>query len=182
MIPRTGEYAIVGRVLGPFPGFIVLGVNLLVLLLNMAVIALGVGPYLEPVFGPMSASWAALASVVFTTLCGILNIRTNALITGAFLALEVLALVVLTVLGLSHAARPLGPMLTHPVVLSGSQLVPTALGALGLAGSASHAYGCDLTEDYIKIAHERVDALRNGELRVRPMNKPIYEPPIRYDE
>ena len=136
--PLTGgEYAIVGRVLGPFPGFIVLGVNLLVLLLNMAVIALGVGPYLEPVFGPMSASWAALASVVFTTLCGILNIRTNALITGGFLALEVLALVVLTVLGLSHAARPLGPMLAHPVVLSGAQLVPTALGALGLAGSAS---------------------------------------------
>lgn len=136
--PLTGgEYAIVGRVLGPFPGFIVLGVNLLVLLLNMAVIALGVGPYLEPVFGPMSASWAALASVVFTTLCGILNIRTNALITGGFLALEVLALVVLTVLGLSHVARPLGHMLTHPVVLSGSQLVPTALGALGLAGSAS---------------------------------------------
>jgi amino acid transporter len=132
-----GEYAIVGRVLGPFPGFIVLGVNLLVLLLNMAVIALGVGPYLAPVFGPMSDSWAALASVVFTTLCGVLNIRTNALITGAFLALEVLALVVLTVLGLSHATRSIGPMLAHPMVLSGTQLVPTALGALGLAGSAS---------------------------------------------
>jgi len=136
--PLTGgEYAIVGRVLGPFPGFIVLGVNLLVLLLNMAVIALGVGPYLAPVFGPMSDSWAALASVVFTTLCGVLNIRTNALITGAFLALEVLALVVLTVLGLSHATRSIGPMLAHPMVLSGTQLVPTALGALGLAGSAS---------------------------------------------
>ena len=43
--PLTGgEYAIVGRVLGPFPGFIVLGVNLLVLLLNISVIALGIGP------------------------------------------------------------------------------------------------------------------------------------------
>lgn len=136
--PLTGgEYAIVGRVLGPFPGFIVLGVNLLVLLLNMSVIALGVGSYLEPVFGPIPASWAALVSVIFTTLCGILNIRTNALITGAFLALEVLALVVLTILGLSHATRPIVPMLTHPVVLSGTSLVPTALGALGLAGSAS---------------------------------------------
>lgn len=136
--PLTGgEYAIVGRILGPFPGFIVLGVNLLVLLLNMAVIALGVGPYLQPIFGPISPAWAALASVIFTTLCGVLNIRTNALITGAFLALEVLALVVLTVLGLMHPERSIGPMLTHPVLLDGTHLVPTALAALGLAGSAS---------------------------------------------
>ncbi len=48
--PLTGgEYAIVGRVLGPFPGFIVLGVNLLVLLLNLSVVALGVAPYLAPI-------------------------------------------------------------------------------------------------------------------------------------
>ena len=62
--PLTGgEYAIVGRVLGPFPGFIVLGVNLLVLLLNMAVIALGVGPYLEPVIGHVPPAAAGLVSV-----------------------------------------------------------------------------------------------------------------------
>jgi amino acid transporter len=136
--PLTGgEYAIVGRVLGPFPGFIVLGVNLLVLLLNMSVVALGIGPYLAPLIGDVSPSWAALISVIFTTLCGVLNIRTNALITGAFLALEVLALVILTALGLLHPTRPLGPMLTHPVFLSGTALVPAGLGALGLAGSAS---------------------------------------------
>jgi len=136
--PLTGgEYAIVGRVLGPFPGFIVLGVNLLVLLLNMSVVALGVGPYLEPILGPIDPAWAALVSVIFTTLCGILNIRTNALITGGFLALEALALVVLTVLGVMHPERSIGPMLTHPTLLAGNALIPTSLGALGLAGSAS---------------------------------------------
>ena len=45
-------------------------------------------------------------SVIFTTLCGILNLRTNALITGAFLALELIALFVLTGLGVLHHARP----------------------------------------------------------------------------
>jgi amino acid transporter len=136
--PLTGgEYAIVGRVLGPFPGFIVLGVNLLVLLLNISVIALGIGPYLAPLLPGLSNSWAALLSVIFTTLCGILNLRTNALITGAFLALEMLALVVLTVLGLLHPTRALLPMLTHPVVLSGTALLPATLRAIGLAGSAS---------------------------------------------
>ena len=136
--PLTGgEYAIVARVLGPFPGFIVLGVNLLVLLLNISVIALGIGPYLAPLFPGLSPSWAALGSVVFTTLCAILNLRTNALITGAFLALELVALFVLTGLGVLHHARPLGPMLTHPVVLEGTALLPASLRAVGLAGSAS---------------------------------------------
>jgi amino acid transporter len=136
--PLTGgEYAIVGRVLGPFPGFIVLGVNLLVLLLNISVIALGIGPYLAPLLPGLSPSWSALASVVFTTLCGLLNLRTNAFVTGAFLTLEMLALAVLTGLGLLHPERALVPLVMHPVVLSGAALAPATLRAIGLAGSAS---------------------------------------------
>jgi amino acid transporter len=138
--PLTGgEYAIVGRVLGPFPGFIVLGVNLLVLLLNLSVVALGVAPYLAPIWPGLSPSWAAVGVLVITTLSGVLNIRTNALITGAFLALEALALLTLTVLGLLHPARALAPLIFHPVMLApgGGHLQLVGLGALGLAGAAS---------------------------------------------
>lgn len=39
-----------------------------------------------------------------------------------------------------------------------------------------NAYGCDLDQNYINIAWERVHALRDGSLRTRPMNKPVYEP------
>jgi amino acid transporter len=74
---------------------------------------------------------------VFTTLCGLLNLRTNALVTGAFLALEMIALVVLTVLGLLHPARALLPLMVHPVILNGTALAPATLRAIGLAGSAS---------------------------------------------
>ncbi len=137
--PLTGgEYAIVGRVLGPFPGFIVLGVNLLVLLLNLSVVALGVAPYLAPIWPGLSPSWAAVGVLVVTTLSGVLNIRTNALITGAFLALEALALTTLTVLGLLHPVRALAPLIFHPVMLApGGHLQLVGLGALGLAGAAS---------------------------------------------
>jgi len=38
------------------------------------------------------------------------------------------------------------------------------------------AYGCDIMPDYIDVAKERIQSLIEGELRVRPMNKPIYEP------
>lgn len=39
-----------------------------------------------------------------------------------------------------------------------------------------NAYGCDLEKSYIDVAWERIHLLRTGELRTRPMNKPIYDP------
>jgi adenine-specific DNA-methyltransferase len=38
------------------------------------------------------------------------------------------------------------------------------------------AYGCDTIKEYVKIARERVEALREGKLTTRPMNKPVYDP------
>lgn len=42
-----------------------------------------------------------------------------------------------------------------------------------------HAYGCDTVPEYVSIAKERVDQLKKGLLRTRPMNKPIYQPPFK---
>lgn len=42
-----------------------------------------------------------------------------------------------------------------------------------------NAFGCDISNRYIEIAKERLYLLRNGELRTRPMNKPVYNPNIR---
>jgi adenine-specific DNA-methyltransferase len=41
------------------------------------------------------------------------------------------------------------------------------------------AYGCDVYKRYIDIACERVKSLRAGTLRLRPMNRPVFEPPPR---
>lgn len=40
-------------------------------------------------------------------------------------------------------------------------------------------YGCDIEEQYVGIARERIGALRNGTLRTRPMAKPVYDPSLR---
>jgi adenine-specific DNA-methyltransferase len=37
-------------------------------------------------------------------------------------------------------------------------------------------YGCDTVQKYVDIAWQRVEALKNGTLRTRPMNKPVYDP------
>jgi amino acid transporter len=160
--PLTGgEYAIVGRTLGPFFGFIILGVNLVVLLLNISVVALGLGSYINLVFPGTSVVMDGLLCVVFTTLCAILNVRTNALITGAFLMLELLALVVVTVLGFLYPARSWSGMVIHPVYLDAAgHLAPASFGVIGLATSvaifAFYGYG-----NAVYLGEETHDAPRH---------------------
>ena len=40
------------------------------------------------------------------------------------------------------------------------------------------AYGCDIVQQYVDIARERVQQLEDGTLRTRPMGKPIYDPTL----
>ena len=41
-----------------------------------------------------------------------------------------------------------------------------------------NAYGCDVVEEYISIAHDRIAQLFAGNLKTRPMGKPIYDPSL----
>ena len=160
--PLTGgEYAIVGRTLGPLAGFIILGVNLVVLLLNISVVALGLGNYVNAIFPGTPVIGDALLCVGFTTLCAILNVRTNALITGAFLALELLALVVVTILGFAYPARSWVSLVTHPVFLGADgHLAHAGIGVIGLATSvaifAFYGYG-----NAVYLGEETHDAPRH---------------------
>ncbi|KXV29025.1 site-specific DNA-methyltransferase [Acetobacter suratthaniensis] len=51
--------------------------------------------------------------------------------------------------------------------------------AIAALKNGRNAYGCDITEEYVNIALDRIMQLETGTLRTRPMNKPIYEPPVR---
>jgi amino acid transporter len=125
-----GEYAIVGEVLGPGAGFAVLGVNLLNLLLSCAALSLGVADYLAAVIPGLQPVPTALAALALATGLGVMNIRANALVTGAFLVVELIALALVAGLGAAHPVRPVGELLTHPVAAGPSG----ALAAVGLGG------------------------------------------------
>ena len=129
-----GEYAMTGRTLGPMAGFVVLGLNLTNSLLATAVLALGVSDYLGAVIPGLQPIPTALAVIAASTLLGVLNIRTNAWVTGIFVGVEMLALGVLAWLGFIHPARGLGEVIAHPLALSAAgALQPTAPAAIGLA-------------------------------------------------
>lgn len=53
--------------------------------------------------------------------------------------------------------------------------------AIAALKNGRNAYGCDITEAYVETARDRVAKLEAGSLRTRPMNQPIYEPPVRED-
>lgn len=53
--------------------------------------------------------------------------------------------------------------------------------AVAALKNGRNAYGCDIVNDYVRIAQERIEMLLSGSLRTRPMNKPVYEPPLKGD-
>ena len=129
-----GEYAIVGRVLGPLPGFMLLGLSLATMTLGTAVVALGVATYLGTALPHLPTATTAAVTVAVSTLIAILNIRTSAAVTGAFLAVEILSLLALSVLGFAHVSRPISNLILHPVILDSSHALAVApISAIGLA-------------------------------------------------
>jgi amino acid transporter len=128
-----GEYVMVARTLGPLPGFVILGINVFNNMLFPPVVGLGVSAVLGIVIPGLPQVPTAIVVVAGSTLCGLLNIRVNALITGIFLAVEVAALIAVVALGLAEPARSILPMLTHPVMLADGAMVPASLSAIGLA-------------------------------------------------
>ncbi|GAA3867934.1 APC family permease [Saccharothrix violaceirubra] len=132
-----GEYAIVARTLGRLPGFVTLGLLLLTQLLIIAVIALGVGTYLEVLIPGLSAPVVAAVTTVAATLLSIFDIKVNAWITGVFLAIEMVALVVVAALGFLDPARGLGDLVTAPVVATEGVVGPASFGII--AGAAAVA-------------------------------------------
>lgn len=39
-----------------------------------------------------------------------------------------------------------------------------------------HTYGCDVVQEYVAVAKDRIQQLARGTLKTRPMGKPVYDP------
>jgi amino acid transporter len=139
--PDTGgEYTILSQTLGPAWGTAALGLNLLGFVLAQPLSGLGVATYLSAVAPGLPAIPTAVVLVTACTLMSVLNIRINALVTGAFLAVELLALGAVAALGLTHPHRSLAAAVLHPVMLGGhGGFAPVGL-ALAGASTAGAIY------------------------------------------
>jgi len=145
--PDTGgEYTIISRTLGPVWGTGVLGLNLVGFALAQPLLGLGVATYLSALAPDLPAVPTAVVLVTACTLMSVLNIQINAVVTGAFLAVELLALSTVAGLGLLHPHRSFAAAILHPVALSahgGFAPVGLALAGASTAGAiyAFNGYG-----------------------------------------
>ena len=63
----------------------------------------------------------------------------------------------------------IGESVLDPYMGVGSTIVAAML-------HGRRGYGCDIVRDYVDIACQRIEGVRLGTLKTRPMGKPIYDP------
>jgi amino acid transporter len=100
---------------------------------QVGIAALGMADYVRVLAPALPLLPVAFAGIAAATVIAVLNVRFGALVTGAFLAVECVALAILSGVALFHPARSLGELLAHPVLLDHGVLKATPLFILGLA-------------------------------------------------
>lgn len=156
-----GEYTMIGRTLGRFWGFVTLVLVFVSIVLIVAVIALGVGTYLGVLIPNLSPQWVGVVTIALAGTVAAMRIKLNAFVTGIFLGIEMLALLVLTGLGFAHVERPLSSLFTSPQLLDATNtLVPASAGVI-LAATAVSLFAYNGYGAAAYFGEETQDAKRN---------------------
>jgi amino acid transporter len=111
-----GLYGIVARVLGRRTGFLALVLQLALFVIVPSAFALAAGQYLTALWPAISPRAAALVLLAAATALAVAGIRFNAAITAAFLAVELVIILVVSALGFANADWGLAGTLLDPRV------------------------------------------------------------------
>ena len=95
--------------------------------------ALGLADYARVLAPGIPYMPLAVGSMMAATVVALLNIRFGALVTGIFLGVETIALIILVGVALGHPARSMVSVVAHPVFLDHGALHPTPILTLALA-------------------------------------------------
>ncbi|GGK45511.1 APC family permease [Nocardia camponoti] len=134
LVPSAGgEYASTAKLLGRKPAWLVFAITLVSVLSIPAIMAVGTAQYLAPLFDA-DPKIVGAGVMLLSLAMGLVHLRTNAWVTGAFLVLEVIAAGIVAVLGFAHTERGLSTLI-HPEVFADNAASPMTIGVLisGLA-------------------------------------------------
>ena len=154
-----GVYPSLAALLGPLLAFPYIVLLAPIVFAQTAFAALGMADYIRVLAPGLPLIPLALAGMAAATGIAVLNIRFGALVTGVFLGIEAIALTILTGVALLHPARPLGDLLSHPVMLDHGVLKAVPLFTLGLA-TVSGMWACGGASWGMYFAEEMHDAQR----------------------
>jgi amino acid transporter len=134
--PTAGyDYAAIGYAVGDWAaGTTYLG-SLLTAPLFLNTSAVGIAIYLRPLFPSLDENLVTYITVAVCTGLAMLNIRSSEVITGLFLLIEVVALLLVAGLGIMHVQPGIHELLIHPMITRNGAWVGVGLGAMALAGT-----------------------------------------------
>ncbi len=130
-----GDYAGIAAILGPCAGFVALTIWAVIAGPAAAFEAQVVATYVQDLIPGFPHGLITGVGLMAAALIALMAVRSSALVTGLFLAVEMLAVLVLVVCGLSQPLHSLGAVMQAPVALAlgagpGTALVPVTLAAM----------------------------------------------------
>jgi fructoselysine transporter len=145
------------KILGPTISFPYIVLMIFVLPALIAFGVLGFATNLQAIMPSLPKIPLAIVCLVAAGSVAILNVKTGAHLTGAFLAIEMAALLVITVIALLHPERALVQTIFNPVTPTEGGLTPTPPSQIGLAVIAG-LYCCTGANWATYFAQEMVGA------------------------
>ncbi|MBO0702494.1 MAG: APC family permease [Candidatus Dormibacteraeota bacterium] len=154
MFPVAGGlFSIVTRVLGRPVGFLAMVDYMGQAVFLPASVAIGIGTYVNALFPVLPTNIVAGCGMIVVTLICLLPIRSNAVLTGFFLALELLVVVALAVAGFSHWHQPFSILTTMVGPGTNGGVAPIAAGAI-IAAIATTLFSVNGYDSGINFAEE----------------------------
>lgn len=156
-----GDYVGVGSILGPAAGFACLVLWAVTLLPLDAFLAGMVSTYVAEVVPVAQPLAVALTAMALAAGAALLALRTGAMLTGIFLAIELLAVLALVVVGLAHPAGNFASVLLHPRVPNADGRWVTVATAAMATGAVNAAFATVGGNQAIAFGEELIDSHRN---------------------
>jgi amino acid transporter len=154
MFPVAGGlFSIVTRVLGKPIGFLAMLDYMGQAVFLPASVAIGIGVYIAVFIPSIPQNLIAAVVMIVVTGVALLAIRFNAVLTGFFLALELLVVTALAISGLVHIQQPLS-IVTNPVMTNGKGGLTAVAAAAVIAAIATAMFSVNGYDSAINFSEE----------------------------
>lgn len=132
--PTAGQdFASIGHALGDWAGATLYIASLFSIPLFLNTSAIGIATYLHPFGIPLSDNAVTFIVVALATVLSLLNIRTNEYVTGVFMAIETVALLLVAAIGAWHFHPHAMTQVLHPQRIVNGAWLAAGVGVVGIA-------------------------------------------------
>ncbi len=132
--PTAGyDYAAIGHAIGDWAGATTYIASIVGIPLFLNTSAVGIALYLQPFGIPLSANAITFVTIGVVAILALLNIRSNEYITGIFMLIEGVALLLIFGIGAAHVQPGAAASMLHPMHLENGVWIVAGIALTGIA-------------------------------------------------